>query len=100
MNKLKKIADIIVIGLAIAVIVVLGDKIIKIGNDARDGIYFGHEQESSSEIDDDEEVVLQSADASVGINLKMEIDQSLFQEQKDFLEAAPVEEKENIAEAP
>ncbi|GAI98156.1 unnamed protein product, partial [marine sediment metagenome] len=32
MNKLKKIADIIVIGLAITVVVVLGDKIIKIGN--------------------------------------------------------------------
>ena len=34
MNKFKKIIDIIVIGLAIAVVVVLGDKIIKIGNHA------------------------------------------------------------------
>ncbi len=93
MNKLKKIADIIVIGLAIAVVVVLGDKIIKIGNDARDGIYFRHEKESGSEIDDDEKIVLQGSDSSVGINLKMEIDQSLFKEQKDFLAAAPVEEK-------
>lgn len=98
MNKLKKIADMIVIGLAIAVVVVLGDKIIKIGNDARDGIYFGQEQESSSEIDDDEGEVLQSADVSMGINLNMEIDQSLFQERKDFLAAAPVQGKEEIAE--
>ena len=100
MNKFKKIIDIIVIGLAIAVVVVLGDKIIKIGKDARDGIYFGQEQESSSEIDDDEEVVLQGAGALVAINLNMEIDQSLFQERKDFLAAAPVEEKEDIAEVP
>ena len=58
MDKFKKIIDIIVIGLAIAVVVVLGDKIIKIGNDARDGIYLGQEQESSSEIASDEEINL------------------------------------------
>ena len=100
MNKFKKIIDIIVIGLAIAVVVLFGDKIIKIGNDARDGIYFGQEQESSSEIDDDKEVILQGAGASVAINLNMEIDQSLFQERKDFLAAAPVEGEENKAEVP
>jgi len=98
MNKLKKIADIIVIGLAIAVVVILGDKIIKIGNDARDGIYFGQEQESSSEIDNEEEAVLQDADVSADINLKMEIDQSLFKQGKDFLAAALAEEKEKIVE--
>jgi len=97
MNKFKKIIDIIIIGIAIVVVVVLGDRIIKIGNDARDGIYFGQEQENSSKIDD-EEIILQSADASVDINLKMEIDQSLFKERKDFLAAGPVDEKEEIAE--
>ncbi len=100
MNKFKKIIDITVIGLAIAVVVVLGDKIIKIGNDAGNGIYLGHEQESSSETDDDAEAVLWSADASTGINLKMEIDPSLFEERKDFLAASLAEGEEEIAEVP
>ena len=98
MNKFKKIIDIIVIGLAIVVVVVLGDRIIKVGNGVREGIYPGHEQEISSEFDDDEKIALQDADASVDINLNMEIDQSLFKERKDFLAAAPLEKKENLTE--
>jgi len=100
MNKFKKIIDITVIGLAIVVVVVLGDKIIKIGNDARDGIYFGQEQTDSSIDENKEDVIQEDVDGSGGINLVMEIDPSLFKERKDFLVAATVEEKEEIAEVP
>ena len=48
MNKFKKIRDIIIIGIAIVVVVVLGDKIIKIGDDVQDGKYPGYEQEDTS----------------------------------------------------
>ena len=98
MNKFKKIIDITIIGIAIAIVIVLGEKIIKIGNDVKGGKYPGYGQESSSEINDGE-IVSQDTDASVGINLKMEIDQSLFTQKKDFLAAAPVKGEEEIAEA-
>jgi lipoprotein-anchoring transpeptidase ErfK/SrfK len=100
MNKFKKIIDIIVIGLAIAVLVVLGDRIIKIGDDVQDGKYPVYEQENTSEIISDEETTLDSNNTVAALSLNMEIDQSLFQERKDFLAAAPAEEKENIAEVP
>lgn len=100
MNKFKKLIDIIVIGLAIAVVVVLGDKIIKIGNYAQEGKYPGYEQESSTERIDDEEMISGGDNSEVAINLNMEIDQSLFKERKDFLAAVPLEKKEKLTEAP
>ena len=100
MNKFKKIRDIIIIGVAIAVVVVLGDKIIKIGDDVKDGKYPGYEQEDTSEIVGEEETTPDSNNTVATIDLNMEIDQSLFQERKDFLAAAPAEGEENIAEVP
>jgi lipoprotein-anchoring transpeptidase ErfK/SrfK len=100
MNKFKKIIDIIVIGLAIAVVVVLGDRIIKIGNDAQEGRYPGYEQESSSEIVGDKEMIPGGNNAEVAINLVMEIDRSLFKEKKDLHIAASLDKKENIIEGP
>ncbi len=99
MNKFKKIIDIIVIGLAIAVVVVLGDRIIKIGNDARDGIYLGQEQENSIVIENNEEIVQSDSSGSTIINLEMEIDESLFKQRKDFLAAVPKDKTENIEDA-
>jgi len=99
MKKFRKIIDITIIGIAIAVVIVLGERIVKIDNDVKEGKYPGYEQESSSEIDDDEEITFQDTNASVNINLKMEIDQSLFRQKKDFFAVIPVKGKEEIAEA-
>ena len=100
MNKFKKIIDIIIIGIAIVVVVVLGDRIIKIGDDVQDGKYPGYGQEDTTEIIGDEEKTPDSNNTTVALSLNMEIDQSLFQERKDFLAAAPAEGEENIAEVP
>ncbi len=99
MNKFKKIIDIIIIGIAIVVVVILGDKIIKIGSDVREGKYPGYEQEDDSGIIGDEETTLDSNNTMAAINLNMEIDQSLFQERKDFLAAVPKEEIKEITKA-
>jgi lipoprotein-anchoring transpeptidase ErfK/SrfK len=98
MNKFKKFRDIIVIGVAIALVIVLGDKIIKISADVRDGKHQGYEQEDTSKIIGDEETTPNSNNAIATINLNMEIDQSLFQERKDLLTIVPKEEIEKITE--
>ncbi|MES0341966.1 MAG: L,D-transpeptidase [Candidatus Humimicrobiaceae bacterium] len=98
MNKFKKIRDIIIIGIGIVVVVVLGDKIIKIGDDVQDGKYPGYEQEDTSEIVGDEETTLDSNNAVAALSLNMEIDKSLFQERESFPAAAPKEEIEKITE--
>ena len=99
MNKFKKIRDIIIIGVAIAVVIILGDKIIKIGDNVQDGKYPGYEQEDTSEIVGDEETTLDSNNAMAAINLNMKIDKSLFQEREDFPAAIPKEEIKKITEA-
>ncbi len=99
MNKFKKIIDIIIIGIAIVVVIVLGDKIIKIGDDVQDGKYPGYEQEDTTEIIGDEEMTPDSNNTVVALSLNMEKDQSLFQERKDFPAAVSKEENKNITEA-
>jgi lipoprotein-anchoring transpeptidase ErfK/SrfK len=98
MNKLKKIADIIIIGMAIAAVVVLGDKIIKIGKDAQSGIYFVQEQTNGSNDENKEEIIQEDPDEVVSIDLIMEIDQSLFEQRKDILAAVPEDKKKDIIE--
>jgi lipoprotein-anchoring transpeptidase ErfK/SrfK len=99
MNKFKKIIDIIIIGIAIVVVIVLGDKIIKIGDDVQDGKYPGYEQEDTTGIIGDEEMTPDSNNTVVALSLNMEKDQSLFQERKDFPAAVSKEENKNITEA-
>jgi len=99
MNKFKKIIDIIIIGIAIGVVIVLGDKIIKIGDDVQDGKYPGYEQEDTTGIIGDEEMTPDSNNTVVALSLNMEKDQSLFQERKDFPSAVSKEENKNITEA-
>lgn len=98
MNKFKKIIDIIIIGIAIVVVIVLGDKIIKIGDDVQDGKYPGYEQEDTTEIIGDEKMTPDSNNTVVALSLNMEIDRSLFQEREDIPAAVPKEENKNIAE--
>ena len=99
MKKFKKIIDIIIIGITIVVVIVLGDKIIKIGDDVQDGKYPGYEQEDTTGITGDEEMTPDSNNAVVALSLNMDKDQSLFQEKKDFPVAVPKEENKNITEA-
>ncbi len=99
MNKFKKIIDIIIIGIAIVVVIVLGDKIIKIGDDVQDGKYPGYEQEDTTEIIGDEKMIPDSNNTVVALSLNMEKDQSLFQEREDIPAAVPKEENKKITDA-
>ena len=99
MNKFKKIIDIIVIGLAITVVVVLGDRIIKISNNIEEGIYFEQEQENSSALETHEEKIQTDPGGSTGLNFEMVIDESLFKQRKDFMAAAPKDKADGIKDA-
>jgi len=99
MNKFKKIIDIIIIGIAIVVVIVLGDKIIKIGDNVQDGKYPGYEQEDTTEIIGDEKMTPDSNNTVVALSLNMEIDRSLFQEREDIPAAVPKEENKKITDA-
>ncbi|MCJ7665545.1 MAG: L,D-transpeptidase, partial [Actinobacteria bacterium] len=99
MAKIKKIADIIVIGLAIAVVIVLGDRIIKISNNIDKGIYPGQEQEESSAPETHEEKIQTDPGGYTGINFEMVIDDSIFKQRKDFMAAAPKDDEDTIKDA-
>lgn len=99
MAKIKKIADIMVISLAIVIVIVLGDRIIKISNNIEEGIYFEQEQENSSVLETHEEKIQTDPGGSTGLNFEMVIDESLFKQRKDFIAAVPKGKTENIGDA-